>query len=442
MQEGTRIEGASEARRGPHVEGPAARLSGDFWRFWLGQTVSKLGDSVSWFALPLLVFKLTGSALNLGLTTAASFVPYLLFGLFIGAYVDRVQRKRMMVITDIGRMAVMASIPLLATFDLLHVWWIYVVAFVSSTQAIFFDAGEFAAIPSLVSQDDLVTANGRIQASYSAAQVVGPLVGGALLAVIAVYNLIWLDAISFAVSALSIGLVSKSFNQDPADEGNEPTTIMHDVKEGLTYVLSHPVLRNISLMMALVNFFAATTYTELVLFAKDRLAATDTEVGLLFAAGSAGIVITGLIAGRLRKRWTFSRVALGALLLCGVFLLLFSLTRQMWLAVPLWAASSGLGILFNINTGSLRQAIVPNRLLGRVMSIASVLAWSAIPLGALLGGYVIQKTGRVALVYAGIGIVTAIIPMLFAFTALGHAEDYLPQQATAEESELEPTAPS
>ncbi|MFN2593598.1 MAG: MFS transporter [Actinomycetota bacterium] len=419
------------------VDGASTSLSSDFWRFWLGQTVSKLGDSISWFALPLLVFKLTGSALNLGLTTAASFVPYLLFGLFIGAYVDRVQRKRMMVLTDVGRMLVMASIPVLALMNDLHVWWIYAVAFITSTQAIFFDSGEFAAIPSLVSQDDLVTANGRIQASYSAAQVVGPLLGGALLAVIAVYNLIWLDAASFALSAISIGLVSASFNPEQPDEAKKPTTILHDVKEGLTYVLRHPVLRNISLMMAMVNFFAATTYTELVLFAKDRLAATDTQVGILFAAGSAGIVVTGLLAGRLRKKWSFSRVALGALLLSGLFILFFSMVREIWLAVPLWGAAGGLGILFNINTGSLRQAIVPNRLLGRVMSIASVLAWSAIPVGALLGGYLIEKTGRPALVYAGIGIITAIIPMVFSFTPLGHAEDYLPKDEPTPEAELE-----
>lgn len=414
-------------------------LSRDFWKFWFGQTISKLGDSVSWFALPLLVFKLTGSALNLGLTTAASFVPYLLFGLVIGAFVDRVQRKRMMIFTDLGRMAVMASIPILAELNLLHVWWVYLVAFVSSTQAIFFDAGEFAAIPSLVAQDDLVTANGRIQASYSAAQVVGPLLGGALLAVLAVYDLVWLDAASFALSAVSLAWVGTSFNRD--GEGKGETTIFQDVKEGLTYVLSHPVLRNISLMMAMVNFVAATTYTQLVLFAKERLAATDSQVGLLFAAGSAGIVITGLFAGKLRKRWSFSRVALGALFLCGMFLIFFSLTRSVWLAVFLWAGNGGFGILFNINTGSLRQAIVPNRLLGRVMSIASVLAWSAIPLGALLGGYLIQKTGRVALVYLGIGIVTTIIPMVFSLTPLGHAEDYLPKDDRASDPDLQPAAP-
>jgi len=153
---------------------PSARLSGDFWRFWTGQTVSNLGSSFTQFALPLLVYKLTGSALNLAISSAADFLPYLLFGLVIGAWVDRVDRKRLMIWTDLLRALVIAAIPILYALHALSVWWIYALGFVSSTLTIFFNAGEFAAIPSLVEGDDLVTANGRIQASYSAASVVGP----------------------------------------------------------------------------------------------------------------------------------------------------------------------------------------------------------------------------------------------------------------------------
>ncbi|HET7483403.1 MAG TPA: MFS transporter, partial [Actinomycetota bacterium] len=346
----------------------------DFWKFWAGQTISKLGDSISWFALPLLIFKLTGSAVNLGLQAAVQMLPYLLFGLFIGAYVDRVERKPMMIATDVGRALVMATIPALALFDALPVWWVYVVGFVSSTMAIFFDAGEFAAIPSLVPTDDLVTANGRVQASYSAAQVFGPIIGGALLAFVAVHDLIWIDAATFGVSSLSLVLVRSRFNTD--EEPPERKPILEDVKDGLRYVLRHPILRNISIMMAIVNFIAAGTYAEIILFAKERLTATDAAVGVLFAAGSAGIVVSGLLAGRFRKRWSFSRVALTALVIDGLCIVVFSFQRSFAIALPLWSVAQGAGILFNINTGSLRQAIVPNRMLGRVLSIASVLAWS------------------------------------------------------------------
>src|SRR5262249_31916790 len=169
---------------------PARRLNSDFWKFWAGQTISNLGSSISLFALPLLVFKLTGSALDLAIASATSFLPYLLFGLVIGAWVDRVDRKRLMIAVDIGRALVIASIPLADALGALWVWWIYGATFLSATLTIAFDAAQFAAIPSLVEQSDpstssgqaLVTANGRIQASYSAASVAGPLLAGVLVA--------------------------------------------------------------------------------------------------------------------------------------------------------------------------------------------------------------------------------------------------------------------
>lgn len=405
---------------------PAAGLSSDFKRFWTGQTISQLGSSFTQFATPLLVFKLTHSAVNLGIATAATFVPYLLFGLVIGAWVDRVNRKRMMILVDLGRAAVIAVIPLLSVLGVLDVWHVYAVGFVTSVLTIFFEAGEFAAIPSLVATDDLVGANGKIQASYSAAQVLGPLLAGVLLALVAVEELFLIDASSFVVSAIALALVRGSFNAvKPADAGR--TSIRSDVVEGLRYVIRHPVLRNISLMMALFNFVGVTQTTQLVLFSKERLSATDTEVGVLYSAGSLGVVVLGLLAGRLRRRMRFGPAALGSLALYGAMTVALAADRMFWLALVLWGLASGVGIFFNINTGSLRQAIVPNALLGRIMSIAGVLAWGAIPIGSLLGGFVIRWTGSVAWVYAGIGIIECVIAAWFFFLSpLGHAEDYLP----------------
>jgi len=414
-----------------------SNFNGDFWKYWTGETISNLGSSVTLFALPLLVYKLTGSALDLGIAGAATFLPYLLFGLILGAWTDRGDRKRMMIGTDIARALIVASIPLMAALGLLSVWWIYLVAFLHATLKICFDAGEFAAIPSLVNQDDLVTANGRIQASYSGASIVGPLLAGVLVIRVPLPVLMLIDAFSFLVSAFALALIRISFN---TVEKRAPTSIRADVVEGLRYVLGHPVLRNISMMMALVNFVGTTTYTQLILFAKVRLEASDVQASLLYSAGSLGVVILALAAGPLRKRWSFSTVALGALMLEGALTVVFSLMHWYWPALALWTLIGGLGILFNINTSSLRQAIVPNHLLGRVISIASVLAWSAIPLGSLLGGFAISWTKNVALVYGVIGVLTFLIPFTFSFTALGHAERYIPQgEASAKEKAIDDT---
>jgi MFS family permease len=421
------------------AETPSTGLSLDFWKFWTGQTISNLGSAFTQWAVPLLVFKLTHSAVNLGIATAAAFLPYLLFGLPLGAWMDRVDRKRAMIALDSLNAIVILSVPLVATYGHLTVWWIYVVTFIASTVAIAFQAGEFAAIPSLVSTDDLVTANGRIQATYSAAQVAGPLLAGLLVAFMSIQWVMAFDAASFAISAASLALIRRSFNVAADDDAKAPASILGDVKEGLRYVIGHPVLRNISLMMALINFVGATTFTQLVLFARDRLNVGPTGVGVLFAAGSAGVVVTGLLAGRLRKRFSFTALAMTSLMLMGALEIVFAGMTSFAPALLLWAGASGLGILFNINTASLRQAIVPNYMLARIMSIAAVLAWSAIPAGALIGGWVVKATGNVALVYGVIGILNICIAAFFRFfTALGDAQRYVDERHAEEEAERAP----
>jgi MFS family permease len=384
---------------------------------------------VTQFALPLIVFKLTGSALALGATLAIYTAPQLLFGLAIGAWTDRTDRKRLMIVVDLLSAVTIASVPLAFGAGLLSLWWIYAVAFVSSTLSIFFAAAEFGAIPSLVDSRELVTANGRIQSSFAAASVLGPLAAGALLVFASVETILLLDAASFVVSAAMLSVIARPFN---APITKRATSIRQDIVEGLRYVLSHPVLRNISLMMALINLVDVTVFAQLVLFAKQALSASDGEVGLIFAAGGAGVVVLSLAAGPLRRRWSFGNVALGALMLSALLVIALAYTTSLWVGLILWALSSGFGILFNINTGSLRQAIVPNHMLGRVISIAMVLAWSANPIGALAGGLLIERTGDVRLIYAVIGLVTFLIALVFRLASpLGHAERYLTASAGA-----------
>ncbi len=399
----------------------------DFWKFFAGQGLSAFGSSFTGFAIPLLVYQLTGSATNLAISSAATFLPYLLFGLIGGAWADRSNRKRLMIRTDLLRAAVIASIPALYYLDALPLWWIYATGFISTTLRILFDAAQFAAVPSLVSTDDLVKANGRIQASYQTAHIAGPPLAGLVATLTPVVNVLLFDALSFIVSALFLAWIRGSFN---AEEGRERRSIRADIAEGLRYVWGHPVLRNISIMMALVNFVSTVTFVQLVLFAKERLRATDFQYGLLVSSGSVGVIVLSLAAGPLRRRFSFGVVALGALAVEGLLVIAFAFSPYYWVALPIWAVIRGLGVLFNINTSSLRQQIAPNHLLGRVVSVASVVAWSAIPLGTLLGGYLVELT-NVTFVYALSGALSFLIPVAFAFSPLGHAEDYLPARSPA-----------
>ena len=402
----------------------------DFWKFWTGETVSAFGTSITQFAMPLIVFKLTGSAVALGGAAAIFTVPHLLFGLAIGAWTDRTDRRRLMIAVDVLAAAAVASVPIAAVMGLLTVWWIYAVTFATSTLSIFFETAQFGAVPSLVDRSDLVAANGRIQASFAAASVLGPVAAGVLLGFVSVETVLYVDAASFLVSAMTLSLIRRSFNVEIARR--RMTSIRHDIAEGLRYVLSHPVLRNISLMMAMINLVSTAVFAELVLFAKQELGAADNQIGFIFAAGGVGVFLCSLAAGPLRRRWSFGNVALGALMLSGILTVALAYTRSLWLGIVFWGLSAGLGTLFNINTGSLRQAIVPNHMLGRVMSIAMVLAWSANPIGAIAGGVVIERTGDVRLVYAAIGVAIFVIAFLFRIASpLGRAERYLEPRTLA-----------
>ncbi|HEY2552870.1 MAG TPA: MFS transporter [Streptosporangiaceae bacterium] len=417
-------------------------LGRDFWLYFGGQLTSQVGSSFTLFALPLLVFKLTGSATSLGLTTAANLVPYLLFGLVLGALVDRIDRKRMMLLTDIGRAAVILILPMLALSGGLRVDAIYAVAFVQSTLGILFNCGEFAAIPSLVGRDDLVAANGRIMATNSAGQIVGPILAGVLVAVMSPADLLFFDVASFLASAASLALIRRSFNavEPPSPQAAGVRGLLGDVMDGLRYVWSRPILRSISLMMALINFVASTENSQLVLFAERVLGATDSQVALLFAAGAIGVVAVSMSAAAIRRRLSFAVTALGALVVSGLAVTAMALIGSYPAALVLWAASSGFGLLLNINTSSLRQAIVPSHLYGRIVSVAMVLAWSAIPLGALAGAAAIQLTGSPAGVYAVTGALTALIALSFGFSAVRHGDRYLAEASASTPESGEPAA--
>jgi MFS family permease len=397
----------------------------DFWKLLVGQSVSSLGSSFTLFALPLLVFKLTNSAFHLALITIAEYLPFLFFGLIIGVWVDRVDRKRMMISADIAQAVILCSVPTLSALGLLSVWWVYVVAFTSSTLSICFNTAEFAAVPSLAQSVDLVAANGRLQASYSAATVAGPLLAGLLLAFVPVEALLLFDALSFLTSALAVSLIK--LRLDTVNAGhNSPKGIIKEVTEGLSFILRHPVLRNTCCLMALVNGVGFTVYAQLVLYAKERLGASDTQVALLYAAGSVGMVVLALGAGLLRSRLTFSKAVLGAPMLGGILIVLLALTRWYWTATVLWASIWGLVVFFDITTNTLLQTVVPKRLSGRVRSAVSVLSWSSIPAGTFVGSLAIERTQNVALVYGAIGTTIIAAVLAFSFTSLGRAYDQLP----------------
>ncbi len=396
-------------------------LGRDFWLFFTGQTLSGFGTAFTRFALPLLVFHLTGSSVDLALTVAATFLPVVLFGLPIGVWVDHIDRKRLMIATDIGRAVVIMGLPLLAVVDRLAVEWIYAVAFVNSLLAMTFETSQFAAIVNLVPQEALVKANGRLQASYSITAIFGSVLGGLLITVVPLLALLLGDALSYLASAGALVLIRRRFNRDD-ERARPPQSLGTELLTGIRFVRGQPVLLSLALMLTLINFVGSTPSAQLVLFAKQQLTASDTEVGLLYAAGGIGAVLLSLLASPLRLWWSYRHVALGALMGQGLAIIAFAAISWYWGAMVLWALAIGLETLFNVTTTSLAQSIIPDYLMGRVISVLRVIAWSAIPLGTLLGGIVIERTGQIALIYTIVGGLVFLIALSFSFTLLNQAD--------------------
>ena len=376
--------------------------------FLAGQVTSNLGSSLTLLAVPLVVLHLTGSPADLGAAAAAEYLPYLLFGLPLGAYVDRWPRAATLLIVDALQSVVVLSIPLLATLGHLELGWIFLMAFVSSTLTIVHSSAEFALVPSLVAADDLVKANGRLSAAYSAATVSGPLIGVALFTFLDPVRMLWIDAATYLIAAVSLRYVYRHVVERP--RGGPSRTIRADIRIGLQFVFGNPVLRTISLVMLATNLLVGSVVEkQIVTLAERRFAAGNDRVALLFAVAGLGAVSFSLAAARVGRVLGVSRTILAALF--GGSLCIGAVGVLPWYVavVVVWGIGAGLGALFSVNVNSLRQRLAPPEMLGRVMTVAAVLAWSARPLGSLAGGYAIEASGNIGAVFLVLGILQLLI---------------------------------
>lgn len=385
--------------------------SRDFWVFLGGQTLSDCGNALTAFVLPLLVFDLTRSAVAVGLATAAFYAPYLLVGLVMGAWVDRTDRRRLMIRVDLARAVTVATVPLAAVLGVLSPWWIYAVVVVTSTLGIAFNAGAFAAVPFLEPDPDrLVLANSRLQAASSAAWLLGPLVGGVVLMWTSAQALVLTDALTFAVSAASLAAVRTAFQASVAVR--TAGSLLAEAVDGLRYVLGHPFLRALALMAALMNLFLSNTIAQIVVLARERMAATPSQVAWFYAAASGAVLVFSLATPLLRAHLSTPQLLAGATLANGVFTLWLAETRSLWAGLVAYGVVMGTTMFFRIVTSTLRQGIAPSELLGRTIAVATVLAWSTQPVGAVVGGVAIDHVG-VAWAYTVGGVALIAIGVIF-----------------------------
>jgi MFS family permease len=394
------------------------RRQPSFLRLWTGQTISLLGTRVTMIALPLTaVNALHATAFDMGILTAAGPLAYLLVGLPAGAWVDRLPRRTVMIVADLGRAILLASIPIAAILGPLSMEQLFLVALLVGVLTVFFDVAYQSLLPSVVRTDQLVEANSKLQVSESVTQVVGPGVGGGLVQLLGAPVAIAADAVSFVLSALSLALVRA---REVAPSGQESRNFRREIQVGLVTVLRTPSLGALAGASLTFNLFDNVLFAVYVLYMTTTLHFPSALVGLIFGLGGVGGLMGAAIAEQVTSRFGHRRVMLGGIGIAAVGELIIAGARDpILVAVIILLVAETLvefgATLYGIDAVSFRQATVPGSLQGRVTATMRVISLGVGSLGALAGGALAGAMGlRPTVLIAGMGTLFSILWLFLA----------------------------
>lgn len=388
----------------------------DFMKLWTAETISQLGTQVTLLALPLTaIVILRARPFQVGLLGTLEFLPFLLVGLPAGVWVDRLRRRRILIVGDLGRALLLGSIPLAYGIDALTMTQLYVVAFLAGICTVFFDVAYQAYLPSLVDRNQIVEGNAKLEISRSGAFLVGPTLAGGLIELVRAPVAIALDAVSFLWSALFVFWIRKK--EPPRRPASAKPSMRKEIGEGVRYVLRHPLLRPIAMCTATANLFGGGMFTAvIVLFAVRDLGLSAGKLGLAFGIGNVGFLTGAFAARRVADRVGVGPAIVGAAVVFGVAPFALPLATPATAMVSLigWGLVGGFaGTVYNVNQVSLRQAITEERMQGRMNATMRFVVWGTIPIGAFIGGILAETIGLRASVWVvAIGGMFAFLPPL------------------------------
>jgi MFS family permease len=405
----------------PGTARPSLIRNRDFLKLWTAETISVFGSQVSALAIPLVAaLILHVEPFAFALLGTIEFLPFILFTLPAGAWVDRLRRRPILITGDLGRAIALATIPVAYTFNALTIWQLYVVAFVTGTLTVFFDVANQSYLPSVVERDQLVEGNSKLQISQSAAQIAGPGIAGYLVAFVQAPFAILVDSLSFVVSAFFVFLIRRPEPPLVAhlDEAGKPkTSIVREVREGFAFVVRNPSLRGIAAGTSTSNLFGNIAFSILLLYVVNELHLKPEQIGLVFALGNVGTLAGAVLANRIAGWFGLGPTIIGSLFL-GSFATLLVAIASVEDAIPLLVASGMFGglsqMIYNINQVSYRQAICPPRMQGRMNATVRFLVWGTMPIGSIIGGVLGSTIGLHATIWVGaiLGFIPAIFPFL------------------------------
>ncbi len=367
-------------------------LGAAYHRVWTASTISTLGDGVRFTAMPLLAATITRDPRVVALVTVAGFLPWLLFSLVAGALVDRWDRRRVMWVADLFRTAVVGSLTVLVAVGGASIAAIVVTTFLLGTAETMFDNASQSILPALVGRDRLTRANGNLYTGQIvSSQFVGPPLGGVLFAAFAALPFL-VDSASFLTPALLVMTLRGSF-REPRDEATPRTRLAAEISEGVRWLARHRVLRALAGMLGMWNLVTTATEAVLVLWALEVLHLGPRGYGLLGLGFAVGSLVGSRVAVRAGQILAEGPTLYATIGLAVVANLTAFATTNAVVAGGAFVLVGFASVVWNVHTVSLRQEIIPPRLLGRVNSAYRFIGWGSMPLGAAVGGFVAHAFG-------------------------------------------------
>ena len=389
-------------------------------RIWSASVISALGSAITAIALPLLaVLTLSATPFQMGLLIASETVPILLFGLATGVWVDRRPKRPVMIAADIGRAVLLLLVPVAAWLGVLRIELLLVIAFLVGTLSVFFEIASQSYLPVILSTADLTEGNARLHTGWAIAEIGGPGLAGWLTQLFAAPIAILVDGVSYIASAaLLVGIRVSEPSPTGLLQGHE-RNFRRELEEGLRVVVGNPILRATAAATGLWNLFDGARTAVLILFLTRIAGLQAGPVGVMFTLGAVGYLIGSLLPERMARR-----LGLGRAILLGIVLAVPSQLLTAFASGPprVTAVIAGTGFFltgltiptYDINQFSLRQAVTPLRLQGRVNATMRTLIRGLVPLGALLGGLLAERIGlREVMIVSALGGPAAFLAIWF-----------------------------
>jgi MFS family permease len=390
----------------------------DFLKLWIGQSISAFGTQITILAVPIVAaVALRVSPIEFGLLATLEFLPVVVLSLPAGVWVDRLLRRPILIWGDLGRAVTLLSIPIAFALNVLTIWQLYGVVFVNGCLTVFFDVAYQSYLPSIVARDQLVDGNAKLELTRAASQRLGPGLAGLLIAILTAPFAVLIDAVSYAVSAVFVAWIGRP---EPPPEPHEEATgprpsIRGEIGVGVRYVAGHRVLRALALTVALGYLFSTIADSILILFLVTERQLSPALIGLAFTLGSVGVITGALVTSRLTKAIGVGPMIVLAAVAEGLSWLPVAIAPDSLLFLGLTTtivALSFFGMMWNVNAMSLRQAITPAGVRGRMNATMRFISWGTIPVGYAVGGFLGGVIGLHNTIWVGaIGSVVSFVPV-------------------------------